>query len=73
MSCPRDSLLVVGNEIIEAPMSWRARYFETRPYKTLLNEYFKAGAKWTLAPKPTMTEECYRKVRSKGGELLKVN
>jgi len=60
MSCPRDSLLVVGNEIIEAPMSWRARYFETRPYKSLLNEYFRAGAKWTLAPKPTMTDHMYR-------------
>ena len=27
-SCPRDTLLVLGNEIIEAPMSWRSRFFE---------------------------------------------
>ncbi|XP_042338762.1 glycine amidinotransferase, mitochondrial-like, partial [Plectropomus leopardus] len=27
---PRDILMVVGNEIIEAPMAWRARFFEYR-------------------------------------------
>src|SRR5437899_8105741 len=31
-ACPRDILLVVGNEIIEAPMAQRARYFEFRAY-----------------------------------------
>eukprot|EP01031_Cornospumella_fuschlensis_P035878 gene35878-43518_t len=25
---PRDILIVVGNEIIEAPMAWRSRFFE---------------------------------------------
>ena len=44
-------------------MSWRCRYFETWPYKDLLNEYFKAGAKWTLAPKPRMSDKLYNKVR----------
>ena len=43
-------------------MSWRSRYFETRPYKKLLNEYFERGAKWTLAPKPMMTDDLYDKV-----------
>ena len=62
MACPRDSLVVIGNEIIESPMAWRSRYFETRPYKKLLNEYFKKGAKWTVAPKPTMTDELYDQV-----------
>src|SRR5262249_60931866 len=28
-SCPRDSLLVIGDEIIETPMVWPCRYFET--------------------------------------------
>ena len=32
-SMPRDVLLVVGNEIIEAPMAWRCRYFEYRAYR----------------------------------------
>src|SRR5258705_363296 len=39
-ACPRDILLVIGNEIIEAPMSQRARYFEFRAYRSLLKEYF---------------------------------
>lgn len=26
-TCPRDVLITIGNEIIEAPMSWRSRYF----------------------------------------------
>lgn len=56
---PRDILLVVGNEIIEAPMAWRSRYFEGQAYRSLQKEYFKAGAKWTTAPKPTMSDELY--------------
>ncbi|KAJ0056416.1 hypothetical protein NL108_006923, partial [Boleophthalmus pectinirostris] len=56
---PRDILIVVGNEIIEAPMAWRARFFEYRAYRPLIKEYFKKGAKWTTAPKPTMADELY--------------
>ncbi len=55
----RDNLLVVGNEIIEAPMSWRSRYFEYRSYRNLIKEYFSQGAKWTTAPKPLMSDELY--------------
>lgn len=60
---PRDILLVVGNEIIEAPMAWRARFFEYRAYRPLIKEYFRKGAKWTTAPKPTMANELYDQVR----------
>ncbi|TRZ01970.1 hypothetical protein DNTS_024148 [Danionella cerebrum] len=56
---PRDILLVVGNEIIEAPMAWRARFFEYRAYRPLIKDYFRRGAKWTTAPKPTMSDELY--------------
>ncbi|XP_072770914.1 glycine amidinotransferase, mitochondrial isoform X2 [Nerophis lumbriciformis] len=56
---PRDILMVVGNEIIEAPMAWRARFFEYRAYRPLIKEYFNKGAKWTTAPKPTMADELY--------------
>ncbi|NXY28795.1 GATM protein, partial [Pomatorhinus ruficollis] len=56
---PRDILLVVGNEIIEAPMAWRARFFEYRAYRRLIKDYFNSGAKWTTAPKPTMADELY--------------
>ena len=61
---PRDILLVVGNEIIEAPMAWRSRYFEHRAYRSLMKEYFVKGAKWTAAPKATMCDELYDHVRS---------
>src|SRR5690606_4769911 len=29
---PRDVIIVIGDEIIEAPMSWRSRYFESYAY-----------------------------------------
>ena len=60
---PRDILIVVGDEIIEAPMAWRSRFFEYRPYRPLLKEYFKQGAKWTTAPKPLMSDELYDEVK----------
>jgi glycine amidinotransferase len=58
-ACPRDLLLVIGNEIIEAPMAQRARYFEFRAYRGLLKEYFRGGARWTTAPKPLMSDSLY--------------
>lgn len=56
---PRDYLMVIGDELIESPMSWRSRYHEGDAYKTLMKEYFQAGAKWTQAPKPQLLDELY--------------
>ncbi|NWF57802.1 MAG: amidinotransferase [Fischerella sp.] len=56
---PRDILIVVGNEVIEAPMAWRSRFFEYRAYRSLMKEYLQRGAKWTTAPKPLMSDELY--------------
>lgn len=56
---PRDILIVVGNEIIEAPMAWRSRFFEYRAYRSLMKDYLRQGAKWTTAPKPLMSDELY--------------
>lgn len=56
---PRDPFLVIGNEIIETPMADRARYFEAWAYRSLFKEYFKAGAKWTAAPKPQLLDDLY--------------
>jgi glycine amidinotransferase len=56
---PRDVLLVVGDEIIEAPMAWRCRYFEVHAYRALIAGYFRAGARWTAAPKPALREQQY--------------
>ena len=47
---PRDFLLVIGDELIEAPMAWRSRFFEYRAYRPLLKQYFRQGANWTTAP-----------------------
>ena len=58
-ACPRDLLLVVGDEIIEAPMAQRARFFEYRAYRRLVTEYFRGGARWTTAPKPLMGDDLY--------------
>lgn len=58
-ACPRDCFLVIGNEIIEAPMSWRCRYFERHSYYKLFREYFAQGAKWTSAPKPPLCDSLY--------------
>ncbi|HGH3584539.1 TPA: hypothetical protein ACJK1P_004106 [Salmonella enterica subsp. diarizonae serovar 38:(k):z35] len=42
MTCmpPRDTLLTIGNEIIEAAMSFRCRYWEYLAFRPLLSEYF---------------------------------
>ena len=48
---PRDILMVVGDEIIEAPMAWRSRFFEYRAYRPLLKEYFKVCSTYTAISK----------------------
>lgn len=57
---PRDLLLVVGDELIEAPLAWRARHFEVHAYRTLLKDYFQRGARWTSAPSPRLSDALYR-------------
>ena len=75
VACPRDPYLVVGDEIIEAPMCWRTRYFEGDAYRALFKDYFRAGARWTSAPRPQLTDELYnhdyRIPDLKGGEPMR--
>lgn len=56
---PRDVLLVVGDQLIEAPMCDRGRYFELHPYRRLLKNYFQRGARWVAAPKPELVDSLY--------------
>lgn len=56
---PRDCLFAVGKKIIEVPMAWRSRYFETFPYREILNEYFENGAEWVSAPKPMLSNDIW--------------
>ena len=58
-ACPRDGVLIVGDEIIETPMPWRTRHFEMQAYRSLFKEYFGAGARWTAAPRPVLPDELY--------------
>lgn len=60
--CPRDVMATVGNGIIEATMSRRARFFEYEPYRPLVYGYWESDPRveWTVAPKPTMGPEMYR-------------
>ncbi len=60
-ACPRDLLLVVGDEVIESPMAQRGRFFEYRAYRTILVDYFKCGARWTAAPRPRLEDALYRR------------
>ncbi|MDB5672966.1 MAG: hypothetical protein JWO25_3925 [Alphaproteobacteria bacterium] len=58
-ACPRDTLLVVGDTIVEANMGHRARYFEYRAYRRLMMDYFRHGARWIAAPKPVLADALF--------------
>ncbi|MFF8958220.1 amidinotransferase [Streptomyces sp. NPDC014894] len=65
---PRDALLVVGEDIIECPMAWRSRYFESLAYRPLLKEYFRGGATWSAGPKPELKDAQYDQEWTDPGE-----
>ena len=58
-SNPRDPFIIIGDQIIEAPMCSRSRYFEARAYRRLFIEYSQKGAQWISAPKPLLREELF--------------
>ena len=60
---PRDVLVTIGNEILEATMSYRSRWFEYLCYRPLLEQYFQEDPnfRWEAAPKPRLTERTYKK------------
>lgn len=51
---PRDMFLCIGNEIIETPPTNTKRFFEGYLLKHIFMDYFRQGAKWTIAPRPTL-------------------
>lgn len=55
----RDLVLIVGDQIIEAPTASRSRYFESLALRTLFKEYFRQGARWVSAPKPELSANSY--------------
>jgi glycine amidinotransferase len=59
---PRDVLLTVGSQIVEATMSYRCRWFEYLAYRPLLERYFESDPSFrhVAAPKPRLTNRSYR-------------
>jgi N-dimethylarginine dimethylaminohydrolase len=57
--CPRDIMLVIGDQIIETPNVIRSRAQETFSYRALLIDYMKSGAKWLSAPKPMLLDSLF--------------
>lgn len=60
--CPRDLILVIGDQIIETPNVIRSRSQETYSYRTLLLEYLRSGARWYSAPKPMLLDSLFEGV-----------
>jgi glycine amidinotransferase len=57
--CPRDVMLVIGDQIIETPNAIRGRSQETFSYRQILMDYLKAGARWYSAPKPMLQDSLF--------------
>lgn len=52
--CPRDNLLVIGDRVIEAPMSTAARQIEMQMFENIRREAIQDGARWFSAPIPKL-------------------
>lgn len=59
-SNPRDSLMMIGDTVIEAPMLDRSRYFESFAYRPVLEQLDARGARWIAAPRPMLTDASFR-------------
>ncbi|MFE4519870.1 glycine amidinotransferase [Kitasatospora sp. NPDC056783] len=55
----RDNALILGDEIIETPPQVRARYHENQFLAEVFGEYFGDGARWTVMPRPLMTDRSF--------------
>lgn len=68
--CPRDSITVIGNTIIEAPMTMRSRFLEQFAYKDILLDCFSQWATWISAPKPQLLDVCYQRPKNQDDIIL---
>jgi N-dimethylarginine dimethylaminohydrolase len=57
--CPRDIMLVIGDQIIETPNVIRSRALESFSYRKMMVDYLKSGAKWYSAPKPMLLDSLF--------------
>lgn len=56
--CPRDSVLIHGHHIIEAPMPLRARQVESRSMHSIFDKS-EAKEHWVSAPTPKLADDSY--------------
>jgi glycine amidinotransferase/scyllo-inosamine-4-phosphate amidinotransferase 1 len=68
--CPRDSILVVGDLLVDAPMPTRAHRLKALSLRTLALEYFSGGARWISAPVPRLRDDLYDPTQPEGHRLL---
>ncbi len=59
--CPRDTVTVIGSNILESPMSLRSRQFETDCFRDIFIEKMEQGANWVAAPKPRLLDSMYQR------------
>jgi N-dimethylarginine dimethylaminohydrolase len=57
--CPRDIMLVIGDQVIETPNVIRSRAQESFSYRKMMVDYLQAGAKWYSAPKPMLLDALF--------------
>ena len=57
--CPRDLMLVIGDQIIETPNVIRSRAQESFSYRAMMVDYLKSGAKWYSAPRPMLRDSLF--------------
>lgn len=57
--CPRDIMLVIGDQIIETPNVIRSRALESFSYRTMMVDYLKSGARWYSAPRPMLLDPLF--------------
>lgn len=58
---PRDTVIALGNTIVEASMSHRCRYFENYAFRDMIYDWWRRDKRvlWKVAPKPTMADSMY--------------
>jgi glycine amidinotransferase/scyllo-inosamine-4-phosphate amidinotransferase 1 len=59
--CPRDTVTVIGNNILESPMSLRSRQFETDSFRDIFIKKMEEGVNWVSAPKPRLLDSMYQR------------
>jgi len=57
--CPRDIMLVVGDQVIETPNVIRSRAQESFSYRAMMLDYLKSGARWYSAPRPMLLDSLF--------------